>query len=327
MATVFVAIGIALILYVGYRLYQHLFPPPNINVNGKYVLISGCDTGFGHALAIELDKQGFHVLAGVYNPDNEEHVTSQLSTRATVFCLDITQQEEIDAAYNMVKEKTSTLHALVNNAGIWKGSLIDWTSVDVMRKMMDVNFFGHVIMTKKFLPLLISRRGSRVINICSFAGYLAGPSQSAYAASKFALEAFSDCLRREMSAWGLYVSVIEPGYMRTPIIEGHEHVYRDLWSGLDDETRKRWGDNFFHNFIAHSTKNPFMLNAENPRKVVQALRHAVINSAPRIRYRPGWQSSLFFFPLSMLPSWIADFILIKTRAMDISPAGLLEQQG
>jgi hypothetical protein len=70
-----------------------------------------------------------------------------------------------------------------------------------------------------------------------------------------------------------------------------------------------------------------MLNAENPRKVVQALHHAVINSAPRIRYRPGWQSSLFFFPLSMLPSWIADFILIKTRAMDISPAGLLEQQG
>src|SRR5438128_726979 len=140
MATVFVAIGIIIILYVGYRLYLHLFPPPNINPNGKYVLISGCDTGFGHALAIELDKQGFHVLAGVYNPDNEEHVAGQLSSHATVFCLDITRQEEIDAAYDMVKTKTTTLHALVNNAGIGKGGLIDWTSVDLMRQIMDINF-------------------------------------------------------------------------------------------------------------------------------------------------------------------------------------------
>jgi NAD(P)-dependent dehydrogenase (short-subunit alcohol dehydrogenase family) len=325
MATVSVVIGIALILYVGYRLYKHLFPPPSISPNAKYVLISGCDTGFGHALAIDLDKQGFHVLAGVYNPDNEEHVTSQLSARATVFCLDITQQVEIDAAYNMVKEKTNTLHALVNNAGTNKGGFIDWTTVDFMRKTMDINFFGHVAMTKKFLPLLISRRGSRVINLCSVSGYLATPSLSAYASSKFALEAFSDCLRREMYSWGLHVSIVEPGYMRTPYIEEHENALRDLWKGLDDDTRNRWGENFYNNFSAHALKNPFIVNAENPQKVVKVLRHAVMNSAPLIRYRPGWQSSLFFFPLSVLPSWLADIVLIKTRGLDIKPAGLLEQ--
>jgi NAD(P)-dependent dehydrogenase (short-subunit alcohol dehydrogenase family) len=326
MTTVFVAIGIALILYVGYRLYQYLFPPPNINPNSKYVLISGCDTGFGHALAIELDKQGFHVLAGVYNPDNEEHVTSQLSTRATVFCLDITQQEEIDAAYDMVKEKTTSLHALVNNAGIDKSGLIDWISMDFMQKIMDVNFFGHVKMTKKFLPLLISRRGSRVINVCSCAGYLAIPGMSAYAASKFAFEAFSDCLRREMYSWGLHVSIIEPGAMRTPIYEGQEHALRDLWSGLHDETRKRWGENFFHSFVQGVVRNPFVINAENPHKVVNALSHAVMSTAPYIRYRPGWQSSLFFFPLSVLPAWIADFVLIKLRKFNDLPAGLLKQR-
>jgi len=326
MVTVSIVIGIALILYVGYRLYKHLFPPPNINPNGKYVLISGCDTGFGHALAIDLDKLGFHVLAGVYNPDNEELVTSQLSSRATVFCLDITQQVEIDAAYDMVKEKTNSLHALVNNAGISKGGFIDWTTVDFMRKTMDINFFGHVTMTKKFLPLLISRRGSRVVNLCSVSGYLATPSLSAYASSKFALEAFSDCLRREMYSWGLHVSIVEPGYMRTPYFEEHETALRDLWSGLDDDTRKRWGENFFHNTSAHALKNPFIVNAENPQKVVKVLRHAVMNSAPLIRYRPGWQSSLFFFPLSVLPAWLADYVLIKTRGLDIPPAGLLEQQ-
>ena len=326
MATVFVVIGIILIIYVSYRLYQHLFPPPNINPNGKYVLISGCDTGFGHALAVELDKQGFHVLAGVYNPDNEEQLTSQLSSQATVFCLDITQQDEIDAAYEMVKEKTSTLHALVNNAGVAKCGPIDWISVDSMRKTMDVNFFGHVTMTKKFLPLLVSRRGSRVVNICSAAGYVAAPSLSSYAASKFALEAFSDCLRREMYSWGLYVSIIEPSYMRTPIIEGHEHGVRDLWSQLEDGTKKRWGENFFHRYASYIGKNFFILNAENPQKVIKALRHAVMNSAPRIRYRPGWQSSLFFFPLSTLPAWIADLVLIQPSSVDSTPDGLRKQQ-
>jgi len=326
MATVFVAIGLALILYVGYRLYQHLFPPPNINPNAKYVLISGCDSGFGHALAIELDKKGFYVLAGVYNPDNEEPLTSHLSTRATVFCLDITQENEIDAAYDMVAEKTNTLHALVNNAGIVKGGLIDWTTVESMRKTMDINFFGHVTMTKKFLPLLISRRGSRVVNICSVAGYVAGPGIAAYSASKFALEAFSDSLRREMYTWGLHVSIIEPGFMRTPIIEGQEHALRDLWAEINDETKERWGEDFFHSLITHTKKNPFVLNAENPNKVLKSLRHAIMNTAPCIRYRPGWQSKLFFFPLSMLPAWMADYVLIKTRGLDTLPAGIIKQQ-
>ncbi|CAF3254030.1 unnamed protein product [Rotaria socialis] len=325
MATAFLAVGVVLILYVGYRLCKHLFPPPNISPNGKYILISSCDSGIGHALAIDLDKQGFNVLAGVYDPDNEERVASQLSSRATVFCLDVTRQEEIDAAYNMVTEKTNTLHALINNAGISANGLIDWVSVETMQKLMDVNFFGHVKMTKTFLPLLISRRHSRIVNICSVAGYLVKPGAAAYAASKFALEAFSDCLRREMHSWGLHVCIVEPGFMRTPIIEGRDRVCREEWSKLDSQTRDRWGEEFFHDFIHGLERSPFVINAENPQKVVQAIRHSVMNSVPRIRYRPGWQSSLFLFPISMLPAWLTDLIMIKMHTEHVSPAGLLHQ--
>ena len=326
MASVSVVIGILIILYVGYRIYQYLFPPPNLSPNGKYVLISGCDTGFGHALAIELDKIGFHVLAGVCNSDNEKHLTQQLSNRATVFCLDITRQEEIDAAYEMIAQKTTSLFALVNNAGIAKSGFIDWTSIETMRTVMDVNFFGHAAMTKTFLPLLISRRGSRVINICSAAGYVAGVGLSAYSASKFALEAFSDSLRREMRAWGLLVSIIEPGYMRTPIIEGIDHKYQEIWETLDSAVQKRWGENYFRGYVKHVTHSVLLQNAENPHKVVKALRHAVMNSVPKTRYRPGWQSSLFFFPLSMLPTCAADYILAKLGGFNVVPDGLLEQQ-
>jgi NADP-dependent 3-hydroxy acid dehydrogenase YdfG len=185
--TVSLIIGFAFVLYISYRLYQHFFPTPNINPNGKYVLISGCDTGFGHALAIELDKQGFNVLAGVFLPDNVTSLKNKLSPKATVFRLDITKQEDIDAAYDLVKEKTKVLHGLVNNAGVGSGGSIDWISMELMRKVMDVNFFGHVAMTKKFLPLLIAKRDSRVVNICSAAGYLSLASVSAYCASKYAV--------------------------------------------------------------------------------------------------------------------------------------------
>ncbi|CAF4164372.1 unnamed protein product [Rotaria magnacalcarata] len=118
-------IGFIIILYILYRLYRHFFPTLNIDPNGKYVLISGCDTGFGNGLAIELDKQGFYVLAGVFIPSSVNLLKDKLSSRATVFRLDITKEEDINAVYELVKEKTKVLHALVNNAGVGTGGYID----------------------------------------------------------------------------------------------------------------------------------------------------------------------------------------------------------
>jgi NAD(P)-dependent dehydrogenase (short-subunit alcohol dehydrogenase family) len=320
-----ILIGLIIFIYVSYRLYQYFFPTPDINPNGKYVLISGCDTGFGNGLAIELDRQGFNVLAGIYNLDNKESLTKILSSRATVFKLDVTRQEDIDAAYEMISNKTKVLHALVNNAGIGAGGLIDWISVDFIRNMMDVNFFGHVTMTKKFLPLLIAKRDSRVVNICSVAGYLTKPGMSAYSASKYALESFSDCLRREMAVWNLRVSIIEPGFMRTAIVEGHDKNVRNLWNGLPDDVKERWGEEQLDKQIREIENNPFMKHAENPAKVVQVLKHAVMNTVPRIRYRPGWQSSFVMFPMSRGPAWLVDFLMIRPSLKGVPPAGVRKQ--
>ena len=322
----FLLIVLIVFFYVSYRLYEYLFPTPNINnLRDKYVLISGCDSGFGHGLAIELDQKGFHVLAGVYNPNSKDSLTKILSSQATVFQLDITRQEDIDAAYQMISEKTKVLHALVNNAGIGAGGFIDWISMDFMRRMMDVNFFGHVAMTKKFLPLLIAKRDSRVVNICSVAGYLTKPGMSAYSASKYALEAFSDCLRREMAVWGLHVSIIEPGFMRTAIVQGQDEALRQLWNGLADDVKGRWGEDWTENVIEGIKNNLFMKKAEDPAKVVQALKHAVMNTVPRIRYRPGWQSTYVMFPISRGPAWLADWLMIRPSLKGPLPAGLRQR--
>lgn len=307
------------------QIYRYFYPLPNIDPRGKYVLISGCDSGFGRALAIELDKKGMYVFAGVFGSSNESSLRSILSDQATVFTLDITQSTDIDTAYELVKEKTNTLHALVNNAGISTSGLIDWMTMDSMRQIMEVNFFGHVAMTKKFLPLLISKRGCRVVNICSVAGIISAPMKSAYSASKYALESFSDCLRREMSPWGLLVSIIEPGPMRTPIIEGHDRQMYKFWNALSKDEQERWGEDFLRIQTRKLSENFLYRHAEDPNKVVQALEHAVINSKPEIRYRPGWQSKFFFLPLTILPTWIADKVLIGAMNSNIQPAGLRKQ--
>ena len=254
----YVVIWLVFILYITYRLYQHFYPSPNIDPRDKYVLISGCDTGFGQALAIELNKQGFNVFVGIYNVDNKLSLTNELSSRATVFHLDITRQEDIDAAYDIVKNKTNILHALINNSGISRSGYIDWITVDTMCTIMDVNFFGHVAMTKKFLPLLVAKRDSRVVNICSVYGFISGPARAGYSASKHALESFSDCFRREMSPWGLRVSIIEPGFMRTPMIQGHNPFVRNLWSQLPDDVKDRWGEKFFNAEIKKIAANIFI---------------------------------------------------------------------
>ena len=213
----------------------------------------------------------------------------------------------------------------MNNAGIGVADSIDLMSMDVLRKVMDVNFFGHVAMTKKFLPLLITRSGSRVVNICSVAGYLASAGMSAYCASKFALESFSDCLRREMFPWGLRVSIIEPGFMRTPIIQLKRKPFTEFWNGLAPDLQERWGEDYLKAQHEKGAKSALLKYAEDPMKVVRALQHAVMNTVPHIRYRPGWQSSVLFFPISMLPAWLTDWLLKKLIKSTRVPASVLKQ--
>lgn len=314
-----------LLICMLYRIHHYIFPSFNVNSTGKYVLISGCDTGFGHQLALQLDQCGFHVLAGVYLSDQIIPLKNKLSSRATVFQLDITKSDDIDAAYKLIERKTNSLHALVNNAGIGVSGYIDWISLETMRQTMEVNFFGHVAMTKKFLPLLITKRNSRVINVTSAAGILAASSISAYSASKYALEAFSDCLRREMTPWGLRVSIIEPGFMRTPIILGRQLSFDDIWAKMSKETQENWGEKFLRQQYDIRKTDLFIKHAEDPMKVVRALEHAVINTDPRIRYRPGWQASLLFYPLSMMPAWIVDLLLRNLTKSALVPAGVAKQ--
>jgi NAD(P)-dependent dehydrogenase (short-subunit alcohol dehydrogenase family) len=107
------------------------------------------------------------------------------------------------------------LWAVVNNAGIAIGGPLDWIGLDVYRRVMEVNFFGHVLVTKTFLPLLKQQKHSRVVNLSSIAGIGCSANLSAYGASKHAMEGFMKSVRHELMPWNIHVSNINPGFMRS----------------------------------------------------------------------------------------------------------------
>jgi hypothetical protein len=128
-----------------------------------------------------------------------------------------------------------------------------------------------------------------------------------------------------MFPWGLRVSIIEPGMMRTPIIQPNKKPFSEFWASLPSDVQERWGEDFLKSQYGKGGKNIFVKYAEDPIKVVRALEHAVMNTVPHIRYRPGWQSGLLLFPISMLPAWIVDWLLNNLSKSRNSPASVSKQ--
>jgi hypothetical protein len=113
--------------------------------------------------------------------------------------------------------------------------------------------------------------------------------------------------------------------MKTNILQVHSSSIRNLWDNLSPNIKDRWGEDFFNSEVKRISNHIFLQTAENPKKVIQVLQHAVMNTSPRIRYRPGWQSTLFFFPLSMAPTWLADWVMTKLFGPCALPAGVRKQ--
>ena len=285
------------------------------------MLISGCDSGFGQLLTVALDAAGYRVLAGCLTADGIKALQATCSERVIPFSLDITSASSVQSAVSLVQQHGGgRLHALVNNAGTTSSSVVDLTTMEEYSRVMDVNYLGHVRMTKSLLPALLPRRrgerGGRVVTMTSASGIIGGPGQSPYVASKHALEGFTDCFRREMGAhtdWRLDVSLLEPGFMRTPLVTGYASSASANWELRDPAGRERWGRAAFDETVRQ--KLAAMRTMDDPAVVVQAYMHAVTAEHPCIRYHPGRFSFLIYL-LSLLPYALVDRLLsMKLRVL------------
>ena len=190
------------------------------------VVITGVSTGIGFDAARYLIERGYRVFGSVRSQADADKVSRTLGEHFTPLLFDVTDEAAIAAAVQQVGAAVGErgVHALVNNSGISGAGPLMHFPMSEVRRMFDVNVFGLLAVTKAFLPLLGARRDcphppGRVVNISSISGGLVFPFVGAYGATKHAVEALTDGLRRELSIYKIGVVAIEPGNIRTPIWE------------------------------------------------------------------------------------------------------------
>jgi len=177
--------------------------------------ITGCSTGFGRELARRLLEQGQSVVATARNPDTLADLVAIAPDRALAAKLDVTDASQIEAAVGAAESRFGRIDALVNNAGYGYQSSVEEGEEDAIRAQFDANVFGLFAVTRAVLPLMRAQRGGLIVNITSLAGFVGLPSSGYYAASKHAVEGWSDALAAEGAPLGIKVTCVEPGPFRT----------------------------------------------------------------------------------------------------------------
>lgn len=269
------------------------------------VLITGASTGIGRAGALHMDRLGWRVFASVRKDADAEALRQEASNQLLPLRLDVTDAASIEKARDTISDALGNngLSGLVNNAGVPYGGPVEFISLDHVRQLFEVNFFGVIAVTQAFLPLLRRARG-RIVNMSSVGGMVSAPFVSPYSSSKFALEALSDSLRMELRPWRMHVSVIEPGAIDTPIWGKGGSVLQDLVNAAPKEGLDLYGA------AIRGMAPRFRPHGIPTEAVSKAIAHALTSRHPKRRYRIGFEGELVRFA-SYLPDWLLDWVRVS----------------
>ncbi len=241
----------------------------------KSILITGASTGIGRNLAETLAENGYHVYAGARK--DMDLAALDAIDNVTAVKLDVTKQDQVDAAVTMIREKGTGLYALVNNAGVGGGGEVIDTPVEDQTFVYAVNVEGVYRTTQAFAPLVIESKG-RIVTTGSIAGTISAfPGFSAYSGSKHWIEAYTDSLATEMEPVGVHVSVIEPGNYKSSIRRSsvsREHEQAKVAGGEVTEEMKE-------DYEKTATRE---LSYKEPDEVSEAFMHALFDDNPLRRY-------------------------------------------
>jgi NAD(P)-dependent dehydrogenase (short-subunit alcohol dehydrogenase family) len=248
----------------------------------KSVVVTGVSTGIGRATAVLLAGRGFRVFGSVRKAADAEALKQQLGSAFVPLVFDVTDEAAVRAAADAVRTQLmgTTLAGLVNNAGIAVGGPISHLPVAEYRKQMEVNVVGPMIVSQAFIPLLGADRSlqgapGRIVNITSVAGKIGAPFVGPYAASKHAMEGFSESLRRELQLYGIDVIMVAPGHVVTPIWDKAEQVDFTPYEKLDSAPAMKKFQSFF---IAEGRKG------FPPERVAEVIHTALTIASPKARY-------------------------------------------
>jgi NAD(P)-dependent dehydrogenase (short-subunit alcohol dehydrogenase family) len=260
-------------------------------------LVTGASTGIGRACATHLAGLGFHVLAGVRDPADAPDGLEPLR-------LDVTSDSDVAAAAERVGDE---LHVLVNNAGIAICGPVEVIPIEEWRRQIEVNLLGQVAVTRALLPAILRTRG-RIVNMSTIGGRVASPLFGPYSASKFALEAVTDVLRREVAPHGVRVVSIEPGGIATPIWGKGLEDGRRITAGMPAEAERRYAT-----LIPAVTREAERLARDGlpPEAVAEVVGRAVTARRPRARYVVGRDARIRSIAARLLPDAVMDSVIAR----------------
>jgi NAD(P)-dependent dehydrogenase (short-subunit alcohol dehydrogenase family) len=272
-----------------------------------FVVVTGSASGIGRASAEQLAALGYDVIPVMRRREPLPHPVQE------PVLLDIADEAQIGPACAQILDRTGgRIAALVNNAGININGPFEALPISDWRRQFEVNFFGHLAVTKALLPGLLAARG-RIVNIGSIGGRMSLPFLGPYSASKFAMHAWSDAIRLELAPHGVSVVLIEPGAIATPMWEKGNVNADVMLDGLSDEHRQRYGDQMTAGRKTARMAERHAIPVERAAKVVTK---AVTADKPRGRYLVGpdaWLQAT----IAVLPTPMFDAI---TRRLARQPA-------
>jgi NAD(P)-dependent dehydrogenase (short-subunit alcohol dehydrogenase family) len=189
-------------------------PAPSDETTATW-LITGCSTGIGREIALAALAKGHRVAVTARNPAAVEDIVARHPDRAVALALDVTDRTQIASAVAETERAFAGIDVLVNNAGYGYMAAVEEGEDEQIRAMFETNYFGVVAMLQAVLPGMRERRRGHIINISSMTGLVANPPNVFYSSTKFALEALSEGLAKEVAPFGVRVTAVEPGAIRT----------------------------------------------------------------------------------------------------------------
>lgn len=282
----------------------------------KTVLLTGASSGFGLLSAVTLAKRGWHVLATMRDGSRREKLESTAKEAGVleqieVHGLDVTRVEQIESIVGIVEDRKMRLDALVNNAGYAVAGFADDVSDTELRRQFDTNFFGAAAVTRAFLPLFKRQRCGHIVMVSSVSGRIGFPGVSSYAASKFALEGWSETLRLEMKPFGVPVVLLEPGAFETDIWTRNAVVSeRTRALGADPNSTEGARIARWRKRLKPKKARP------NPQLVADFLAGILTNPHPRLRYSLGVDAWMALLLRGILPWKWFEGVLIKASGIE-----------
>jgi NAD(P)-dependent dehydrogenase (short-subunit alcohol dehydrogenase family) len=283
----------------------------------KDAVVTGASTGIGRGAVRVLTGHGWRVFAGVRKPADADSLRQEFGDKVAPVLFDVTDAAAVRAAADEVRARLGgrTLQGLVNNAGMSHGGPFAHEPVDEIRRVFEVNVFGAVTVSQAFIPLLGADRAltggpGRIVNITSVAGKLAPPFLGDYVMSKHALEAFTDCLRRELMIYGIDVIAIGPGAVATPIWDKAESADETAYANTDyAAVLKKFKDYF----VADGRKGL------PPERIGEAIHAALTAPKPRARYAVVPNRLINWTLPTLLPKRVIDRLIAKQLGLTRRP--------